>query len=173
MSSVDRPSREVMAAVRESVVVLAAGMPAFAGACYDHLIALVPALLTASADRGRAVADELAHHLVRAAASDDALPAPVADRLIRAGAQLHREGLSTDGYQGASHAVLRAARDCYPHDWESTLGSAWVAYLGWAVSHLAEGARSASLSGVPVPAAVPVPAGDDPPSDSLSVSLRE
>ncbi len=165
----DPPPAEVMAAVRESVIVLADAMPAFSGACYDQLIALVPTVLQTSQDHGYGLADGLTRQLVRAAVDSDR-PGPVAERLRRAGAQLYRDGLPADGYQAAAHAVLRGARDSYPHDWESTLSSAWVAYLGWAVDHLARGAESARRSGVHLPE-VPLSAAAAAAPRSLSEIL--
>jgi hypothetical protein len=155
------PPDEVMGPVRESVVVLADAMPGFTAACYDQLVSLVPTILQTSSDHGHALAEELTQHLVRAASGADP-PDSVTEHLGRAGAQLYRQGLPIDGYQGAAHAVLRAARDSYPHDWESTLSSAWVAFLGWAVEHMAQGAQAARLGGarlpaVQVPAAAPAP----------------
>ncbi|WP_143448289.1 hypothetical protein, partial [Kineosporia sp. A_224] len=142
----DRPADDVMAVVRDSVAALDRSAPGFRPRCYAELIALVPGILGSTADHGRAVTEELTTQVFAAALSEDT-DGVVADRLGRVGAQLYAAGFPVDGYQGAAHAVLRAARDVYPDDWDSTLSSAWVAYLGWAGDRLSRGAAAERARG--------------------------
>lgn len=152
----ERPADDVMDAVRESVAALDVPGSAFPQACYAELIALVPAVLQTCADHGHAVTAELTQE-VFAAATSTAPVQDLADRLALAGARLRDGGFPADGYQGAAHAVLRAARDTYPLDWDSSLSSAWVAWLAWAGDRMAVGARSgAGPAAAPAPVAAPL-----------------
>ena len=153
-----------MDVVRESVAALDVPGSAFPQACYAELIALVPAVLQTCADHGHSVTAELTQE-VFAAATSTAPADALADRLALVGARLREGGFPVDGYQGAAHAVLRAARDTYPLDWDSSLSSAWVAWLAWAGDRMADGARAtAGPAPAPVrpaaPLAVPATLGD-------------
>ncbi len=91
-------------------------------------------------------------------------PRDVVEQAIdRAGYEYFQQGFPEDGYLGAGHALLRAARDVYTDDWNSPLSSAFDAHFAWLSGHLARGARRAQQDGVQAPRVTPFgPAGTAP-----------
>jgi hypothetical protein len=132
--------------------------PTFLARFHGFLLQLVPRLAVGTNDRGRGLADGLGRSVLWAALTTDS-PEVVEATLQNVGGEYSRQGFPDDGYHGAGHALLRAARDSFGGDWTSELSSGWVAFYGWLGMHLQEGARQARrLAAPPVTAAPSVTA---------------
>jgi hypothetical protein len=153
---VPRPSFDVSFALRIACERLFASEATFLAHFATSLTGLVPQL-AALPDRGRALADGLGRAVLWAALTDD--PVEVVEATFQnIGADYAHRGFPTDGYHGAGHALLRAARDTYSGDWSSELSSGWVAYFAWLGAHLTQGART-----VAAPSPAPAPPTPPPP----------
>ncbi len=157
-----RPTAEVSTAVRSAAHLLRRVETRFSESYHESLVQLVPTIQQTTADYGQGVAEGIAHVMLWAATTPD--PQDVVEQAIeQAGYEYYQQGFPEDGYLGAGHAMLRAARDVYTDDWNSPLSSAFVAYFSWLSNHLARGARRAQQDGVQAPRVTPFgPAGTAP-----------
>jgi hemoglobin-like flavoprotein len=114
------------------------------------LMELVPRLRALDPQRRRSLAEGLGRAVLWAALTDDP-PDVVEATFLNIGTDYAQQGFPEEGYHGAGHALLRAARDSYSADWSSELSSGWVAFYGWLGSYLQRGARLGSSA----PGAVP------------------
>lgn len=62
------------------------------------------------------------------------------------GARLHTAGMRGQDFSYIGLALVRAVRDSYSAQWNTTLGSAWSEIHNWIVPHLDLGARDADLA---------------------------
>jgi hemoglobin-like flavoprotein len=154
---VTRPSPEVQSAVHGACQRLFAIERDFLDAFYVCLLQLVPVLRYTAPDQGRELSDGLARSVLWAALTDDS-PEVIEATFQNVGSEYLRKGFPEDGYHGAGHALVRAAREVYTADWSSELSSAWVACYSWLGAHLQEGARRAREQGVPPVASAGGPA---------------
>jgi hypothetical protein len=143
----------------------------------ECLTQLVPELRDAAPDHGEALAEVLARAMLWAGLTTDP-PSVIEETFHRLGAEYGRRGFPQSGYQGATHALLRAARDSQISEWTTEFSSAWVAYFSWLTAHLAHGGErdrrrawptppepSAEPSGPTGPLDVPRPSGPTGPLD--------
>jgi hypothetical protein len=161
-AAVPRPSYDVSFALRIASERLFAGESQFLARFAESLAGLVPQL-RALPDQGRSLADGLGRAVLWAALTDD--PVEVVEATFQnIGADYARRGFPLDGYHGAGHALLRAARDTYSGDWSSELSSGWVAYYAWLGAHLQRGAQLAAATPAEPAAPEPPPPGPSAPS---------
>jgi len=140
--AVPRPAAEVADAVRAACQRLYAIESEFVDSFYTGLVQLVPVIRHNTPDQGRTMAEGLARSVLWAALTED--PADVVEATCQSvGSDYQRQGFPQDGYHGAGHALIRAARSVYTAEWSSELSSAWVAFYAWLGAHLESGAEHA------------------------------
>ncbi|MDQ1288185.1 MAG: hypothetical protein QG622_1750 [Actinomycetota bacterium] len=142
---VDRPTGTVWHTIRTACRRLYSVEDDFVGSFRSSLVQLVPELQHSTADGGLSIGEGLARAVLWAALTDDP-PETVEATFSNLGAEYGHRGFPEDGYHGAGHALLRAARDNQISDWTSELSSGWVAFYGWLAAHLVEGAKYARLA---------------------------
>ena len=147
------PEEAVRAAVRGTCLRLYSTESDFVASFRASLLHLVPELRNTTADQGSAVAESLARAILWAALTTERSEV-IEETFRNVGAEHGRRGFPINGYHGAGHALLRAARNAQIGEWSSELSSAWVAYYSWLAAHLTEGAHRAlptgpSLTGPP------------------------
>lgn len=172
--SVRRPSPEVVAAVQESCLAVAARPVRLAEEFYAQLFAMAPQLrpmfpadMTGQMQR---MTDALLGAIRQLATTDTAELEVVLHRL---GADHRiRYGVESEHYLYIGHALTRAVREVAGPAYSGSLSSSWIAVYQWVAAQMTAGAESAEQLATEQ-AAAEQPAAEQDPSRLVLPEPRE